>query len=68
MYEQNKCPWNVAPHTLEEMLKSIDMQFAWEKDNKQKAPKEWHMIVTTKLMADIVQRLLTVETTMFRGA
>ena len=66
--EFGKCPWKLAPNTLEEMLESVQLQLAWEKDNKRKAPYEWHMLFTTKLMGDIVQRLLIVESKLLGGA
>lgn len=62
-----QCPWNTAPKTLEQMLESVQLQLAWEKDNKRKAPYEWHMVMTTNLVGDIVHRLLIVERVMFGG-
>lgn len=53
--------WNVTPHTIEELLKSLESVKFYETVYGQAAPVEHSIVLTNELMIDLMRRVLRLE-------
>ena len=56
-----KCPWNVQPNTVDEMLDACRAQNIWEYENNQQAPYHWCIRLSHKFVENLCTRLIIAE-------
>lgn len=53
--------WNITPHTVEELLNSLEAVKFYETVYGQAAPVEHSIVLTNELMTDLMRRVLRLE-------
>lgn len=55
------CPWSIKPLTVFQLIGTTTQMTEWERDHIRSAPDEWKPIVTSELMTDICNKIVSLE-------
>jgi hypothetical protein len=53
--------WEIAPKTVEALICALAAQSMWEATHRRSAPREAHIILTSRVMAEVAARILVLE-------